>query len=196
MLVCTFSMTLATTVTLEAGVKYQYLCTLVRGEALRQFELLSANVESTQTLNGDGFIKGLAQYFPPVNSLSKQKRAMRLGMEKPRALTVRRYTACLTDINEYLESFLGAALNDNIVVTEIDEIFLNSMLNIWSRQAYVQGFDFESITFEKSVSMFECMEIAEFIYEVVVEPSYKKTTRAESNCLGHIRQKRVEAASS
>ena len=36
----------------------------------------------------------------------------------------------------------------------------------------MQGFDFEFITFKESVNMFEPMEIAESIYEGVVEPSY------------------------
>ena len=46
------------------------------------------------------------------------------------------------------------------------------MPNSWSKQAYVQGFDCEYITFKKSVNMFERMEIAKSIYKVVVEPSY------------------------
>ena len=50
-----------------------------------------------------------------------------------------------------------------------------------SRQAYAQVFDCESITFMKSVTMFEYMEIAENIYEGVVELSYKKPTRADAN---------------
>ena len=45
--VCNFNMTLAASGTLEAGVKVQYLHTLVRGEVLHQFYLLSADVEST-----------------------------------------------------------------------------------------------------------------------------------------------------
>ena len=55
-----FNMTLAASGTLEAGTKTQHLCTLVRGEALLKFESLSADVESTQTLNDDDIIKGLA----------------------------------------------------------------------------------------------------------------------------------------
>ena len=44
--------------------------------------------------------------------------------------------------------------------------------------------------------MFEHMEITESIYEGVVEPSYKKPTRADAKRAYHRRQKRVEAASS
>ena len=38
----------------------------------------------------------------------------------------------------------------------------------------MKGFDCVSITLKKSVNMFECMEISEYIYEGVVEPYYKK----------------------
>ena len=33
------------------------------------------------------------------------------------------------------------------------------MPNRWSKQAYVQGFDYESISLKKAVNMFEHMEI-------------------------------------
>ena len=46
------------------------------------------------------------------------------------------------------------------------------MSNMWIKLAYVQGFDCKSITFKKSVNLFERMEIAEYICEGVVEPSY------------------------
>ena len=97
-------MTLAVSGTLESGAKYQYLCTLVRWELLRQFDSLSSDVEITQTLNIDDIIKGLAQFFFPVNPLSKQKCAMRRQMKKPRDLTVRSYVARLIDLNYYLTS--------------------------------------------------------------------------------------------
>ena len=42
-----FNMTLAASVTLDTDAKVQYLCTLVRGEALRQLDWLSTDVEST-----------------------------------------------------------------------------------------------------------------------------------------------------
>ena len=46
------------------------------------------------------------------------------------------------------------------------------MHNRWFKQAYVQGFDCEYISFKKAFDMFEKMEISESIYEFVVEPSY------------------------
>ena len=140
-------MILAASGTLEEDAKFQYIRTLVRGEALRQFESLSADVESTETLNVDYIIRVLSQYFFPVNFLSQQKCTMWRGMKKTRSLTVRCYATQLIDLNEYSESFPGATLNDKIGVTELNEILLNSMPNSWSNKSYVQGFDCESITF-------------------------------------------------
>ena len=43
----------------------------------------------------------------------------------------------------------------------------------WSRQSYVQGFDFKPFTFKQAINMFYSMDILENIYEGVFEPSYK-----------------------
>ena len=83
-----------------------------------------------------------------------------------------------------------------IRITELNEILLNSMPNIWSKHAYVQDFDFDSITFKKAINMFECMEITDSIYEGILETFYKKTTRADANRADHSRNKRGESASS
>ena len=115
---CNFNTTLAASGTLEVGAKYQRLCSLVHKEALRQIDLLYADVKCAETLNVDYIIRCLAQNFPPVNSLSKQKRAIRRGMKKPRSITVNCYAALLIDLNEYLVSFPVVNLTDKIGVTE------------------------------------------------------------------------------
>ena len=56
-------MTLAASGTLVTGEKIQYLRTLVRGEFLRQFYALSADVEGTNLLTVETIILGLASYF-------------------------------------------------------------------------------------------------------------------------------------
>ena len=115
-------------------------------------------------------------------------------MKKPRALTLRRYVAYLIDLNEYLASFPGAILNDKISIIELKKTLLNSMPDSWCKQSYVQGFDYESITFNKAVNMFELMETAESVYEGVEEPSYKKPTRADANRAVQIMKNRGEVA--
>ena len=62
-----FNMNLAASGAMDTGTKIKYLRTLVRGEALRQFDSLSADVKSTEKVNTKYIIKGLALYFPPVN---------------------------------------------------------------------------------------------------------------------------------
>ena len=47
------------------------------------------------------------------------------------------------------------------------------MVHVQSKQAYIQGFDCEIIPFQKSVNIFEHMEITEIIYKVLVEFSYE-----------------------
>ena len=107
MFVRNFNMTLAASGTLEAGAKFQYLRTFVRGKDLHQFDFSSADVEITKTLDVDYIIRGLVYYFPPVNLISKTEALKLPWNEKPCSLTVRRYAERLIDINEYLVSFLG-----------------------------------------------------------------------------------------
>ena len=93
-------------------------------------------------------------------------------MKKLLSLKARRYATRLIDLNWYLASILGATLADKIDVTELNDIFLKSTPNSWSRQSYVRGFDWESILFKNTANMFERMETAEYIYNGVLEPSY------------------------
>ena len=46
-----FSMTLVVSGTLEMGANIQYLCPLVRGKVLHNFDLFSADMEMMETLN-------------------------------------------------------------------------------------------------------------------------------------------------
>ena len=109
--------------------------------------------------------------YPSTSPLwiRRQNRSAQCAVEwKPRSITLRCYVERLIDLNEYLVSFPGATLTDKIGVTAFNEILLNSMPTNWSKQAYVQVFDCESIAFKKSVNMFEHMEIDEYIYKGVV----------------------------
>ena len=72
---------------------------------------------------------------------------------------------------------------------------LNSITITCSKHAYVQCFEFDSINIQRTVNMFERMEIAEYIYEGVLELSYKKYTGLDATCSGQIRYKRGEPAS-
>ena len=70
------------------------------------------------------------------------------GTRKPRGFKIRRYAACLVDLNEYLAVFPGVTITENVCVTELDKNLLTSIPNSCSNQAYVQGFDCEYISFK------------------------------------------------
>ena len=63
------------------------------------------------------------------------------------------------------------------------------MPNGWTRQTFLQEFDFEAAPFNKATNIVERMNISKNIYEDVVEPS-KKNPRAYANCADHSRTTR------
>ena len=111
------------------GTNMKFLCTLVRGEELRQFDTFSAEVESTTPEYLMSIILGFGAHFFPVNAISKQNHAMRRGMRKPGGLKLRHYSSCLIDVNKYLDVFPVSKSSDKICVTELNDFFSNSMLN-------------------------------------------------------------------
>ena len=50
-------------------------------------------------------------------------------------------------------------MDDKIGVTELNEIILNSMPNSWSKQAYIQEFDSEYISFN---NLQTCLSVWKF----------------------------------
>ena len=85
--------------------------------------------------------------FFSINSLSKQKREIRRCMKNLCSLKLRLYAERLIDLNEYLASFPGDIMAKKMGIPELNKKILNSMSNSWSKQAYVQGFQCENISF-------------------------------------------------
>ena len=79
LLIWDFNMTIELTGTLNPGVNTQYVRTPVQGEKSRQFDILSAVVESATPENLASIILGLGTYFFLVNVLPR-KSAMRRRM--------------------------------------------------------------------------------------------------------------------
>ena len=100
MFIRNFNMNLEASGTLKADAKIQCLRTLVRVEVLRQFDVLSAEVESASLETLTTIILRLGTYYFSVNALSKQKRVMCRGIRNLCSLKVRRYAASLVDLNE------------------------------------------------------------------------------------------------
>ena len=86
--VCNFQMTLEASGTLASGANIQYLCTLVRGEVLRQLDTFSVEVGSIATTYLNRIVSGLVLYFFPTNVVSNQNHVMHCRMKKPRKFKV------------------------------------------------------------------------------------------------------------
>ena len=63
----------------------------------------------------------------------------------------------MIEFNEYLAIFTGSDIDDKICEEKLNEIILHNTPNKWDRQDFMQGFDFETMTFNKSINMFEYM---------------------------------------
>ena len=130
--------------------------------------------------------EGLLEYFFPINTLSKQKCAMRRGIRKPRRTTLKRFATRLTEMNKFLPLFPGSDASKKMEMEELDEILLRAAPNGWAKQSYLQGWDFELKTYRETCAMFERMEVADQVYE---RGTLSKTpTREEANRGGHFRK--------
>ena len=115
-------------------------------------------------------------------------------MRKPRDIQLNRFASRLTELNKYLTIFPGTNNTKNMVPEELNEILLQSTLSSWARQAYIQGWDFEEITYKDTCNIVERMETAEAIYKGGT-PS-KNNQQAEANRASFGRKQNVGGAAS
>ena len=57
-------------------------------------------------------------------------------------------------------------MENEICEAELNDILKNNTPNGWDKQYFMEGFDFEKATFNKSINMFECMEIQNYFVKV------------------------------
>ena len=79
---------------------------------------------------------------------------MRFSISKLHSINTRRYTAQITELNDYLDIFPGSENFNNMIESYLNNIMIHSMTNGWNKQSYLQVFEFE-LPFKKSVNMFE-----------------------------------------
>ena len=70
-----------------------FLCTMLRGEALREFDELANQNSGTTRAHLKVIQEGLLGYFPLITDLYKQKRAMNRVMRKPQDLPLNSFSA-------------------------------------------------------------------------------------------------------
>ena len=180
--------------TTTATSKTIYLLTIPRGEALREFDKLSSQNTGTNSTHLKFIQEGLIGYFLPINALSNQKRAMCRSMRKPQDIPFRRFAARLRELNNYLPLFPIYSSAKKMLPEYLNKIILHAVPNVWEKQAYLQGWEFETKSYKDTYELFEIMEVTEKIYKYGNTP--KNPPRADSNRASHGRkQKGGEAAS-
>ena len=165
-------MTLENSEMLCLTAKAQYLCTLVHGELLFQFDLLSDYVEIANPLTAEAIFRISCILFHWI-FVYKQKHKMLCRTRNPRGLKVRRYGTCLVDLNEYLALFHGAKLIEKNGITELNKVDFNSMPNSCSTQMCL-GIWLWVYYFKNDINIIERMEIVESSYKDVEQPPHSK----------------------
>ena len=100
-----------------------------------------------------------------MNVISKHKRAIRRAMHKPQGMHFKRFTAKLTEINNFIHLFPGSDATKNIPSEELNEILLHVVPRGYVKQSYLQGWEFEMNTYRETCSMFDQMKISEQVYK-------------------------------
>ena len=134
----------------------------------------------------------LLRYSPPINSLSKKKRAMHRAMSTPQSLLFNSFAARLTEIKKYLFFPVSIEAN-NMPPEELNYILLHAVPDGWVKQSYLQEWNFEEKIYKETFKMFELMENFKQVYKAGT--LYNTTTRADANCSSHSREKREEKPS-
>ena len=98
----------------SASVKIQFLCTMLYGEPLREFDVIANQVGSTINAHLKQIKEGLLGYLFPLNMINKQKRATRRATSKPRDLQFKRFAARLAKLNNYLPLLPGLSVAEKM----------------------------------------------------------------------------------
>ena len=67
----------------------------------------------------------------------------------------KRFSARLTELNNYPPLFPGSSANKKMALEELDEILLHAVPNGCAKQAYIQGWDFEMMSYKATCELFE-----------------------------------------
>ena len=113
---------------------------------------------------------------------------MRCAMRKPQDIQFKIFVAQLTQLNNYLPLFPVLGAVKRMDPEELNDILLLAVPNPWSRQAYIQGWDFKGWSFKEAWNIFERMYITGSIYKGGA-PS-KNAQQVEAYCASYGRKKK------
>ena len=80
-------------------------------------------------------------------------------MRKPKDIAFKRFAARLTELNNYLLLFPGSSATKKIRPEELKDILLHAIPNVWAKQTYLQGWDFEMKSYKDMYKLFKITEV-------------------------------------
>ena len=88
---------------------------------------------------------------------------MRRAMRKPCEIPFKYFAGRITELNNYPPLFTAYSASKKIPPGELNKILLHTVPNGREKQAYLQGWDFDTKSYKATCNMCEKMEIAEKI---------------------------------
>mgnify|MGYP007134103953 CR=1 FL=1 len=145
--------------------RYQMARTLLKGEALRVFNL-STMERGTETVEHfNQVMDDVTAHFFPKKPIAKQKRYFRRQLRKPCDSTIRQFVMSLSDANQDLCLYPGATEDTPLPEDELCELVEWASPNVWQWQTLIQGFDTTEHSLTEFVEFLERLETAEEIYD-------------------------------
>jgi hypothetical protein len=143
-----------------AGANYNRMVRqLLSDEPLKEFERILATFPVETVINCNLALNAVANQVFPNNAYAKQKKYLRQGMWKPRALTIRNVYTRICELNQQLLSFpnqTGVLPED-----ELKSAFINICLPNWQQEFLKMDINEYSSTWEEIISKAEALETAE-----------------------------------
>jgi hypothetical protein len=132
---------------------------LLSDEPLKEFESKLATFATETVANCNLALDAVAIQIFPNNAYAKQKKYLRQGMWKPRALTIRNVYTRICELNNQLLSYpnqTGVLPED-----ELKSAFINICLPDWQQEFLKTDINEYSSTWEEIISKAEALETAE-----------------------------------
>ena len=100
---------------------------MLRGQALKEFDKIQSQHGGVTNNHLNIIQEGLLEYFFSINSLSKQKHAMRRAMRTPQSMTFKHFAARLMEMNNFLPLFPGSDASEKMEMEELNKILLHAV---------------------------------------------------------------------
>ena len=102
--------------------RINFLCTLLCGEAIREFDNLVSHNNGTTNPHLKEIQEVLLDYFFPTNALIKKNIPMRQSTKKTCVLPMKILVVHITNLNNYLVSFPGSNNYKNMEEEDLNKI--------------------------------------------------------------------------